>query len=94
MSYRKMLYKLIKNPSTNSWFCTYMINKNKHYFMCFLFINSMLQFKSNLAAGHTCLIKKPTKSLSDSNDVRSAASLVCFYILHINGGVMKDKVQS
>jgi hypothetical protein len=30
-----MLYKLIKNPSTNSWLYTYMINKNKLYFMCF-----------------------------------------------------------
>jgi hypothetical protein len=57
-----MLYKLIKNPSTNSWFCTYMINKNKHYVMCFFFINSMLQFKSKVGAGHTCLIKKPTSA--------------------------------
>jgi hypothetical protein len=31
MSYTKMLYKLIRNSSTNSCFCAYMINKNKHY---------------------------------------------------------------
>jgi hypothetical protein len=31
-----------------------MIDKNKHHLMCFLQINSMLQFKSKLGAGHTC----------------------------------------
>jgi hypothetical protein len=55
MSYTKMLYKLIRNSLTNSCLCTYMINKSRHHLMCFLLINSMLQFKSKLGAGHTCL---------------------------------------
>jgi hypothetical protein len=55
MSYTKMLYKLMENSLTNSCLYTYMIDKNKHHLMCFLQINSMLQFKSKLGVGHTCL---------------------------------------
>jgi hypothetical protein len=41
-----------------SWVEKKMINKNKHHLMCFLLIGSMLQFKSKLEAGHTCLAFK------------------------------------
>jgi hypothetical protein len=51
MSYRKMLYKLIKNPSTNSWFYTHMINKNKHYFMFFFLSILCFNLKASLGLG-------------------------------------------
>jgi hypothetical protein len=92
MSCTKMLYMLIRNSLTGSCHCTYMLNKNKYCLMCFLPINAMFRLKKQTWGWAYLFNLKTHKCLSDSNEDRSATSLVCFYILHINDGAMKDKV--